>query len=80
MQKDEYLDENNPTIYNGNVKLYNLTFPFFEGLHKIDKKNNLNKIFTYYFENEFLDIPAKFQINSKKFNANLYLKSFNIIE
>ena len=78
MQKDEILDDNNTTIHNGNVKLYDLTFPFFEGLHKIDKKNNINKISTYYFENEFLDIPAKFHINSKKFNANLYLKSFDI--
>ena len=50
------------------------------GVWRSSQRYKGNKISTYYFETEFLDIPAKFQINSKKFNANLYLKSFDIIE
>ena len=70
--------ENNPTIYNGEVDILNLTFPFFKGLHKIDKKNNLKEIVMYYTNIKNVNIPIQYDIFSKKFNANLYLKKYEI--
>ncbi len=74
----ENLNSNNPSIYSGNTEVIDLVFPFFKGLYKENKKNNLKVITVYFFENEKIKIPANFIINSKKFNANLYLKEFEI--
>lgn len=74
------LNEKNPTIYIGEVNILKLTFPFFQGLHKIDKKNNLKEIRMYYADIQDTNIPIQFDIFSKKFNAKLYLKDFEINE
>jgi hypothetical protein len=72
--------ENNPSIYQGEVDILKLTFPFFQGLHKSEKKNNLKEIKMYNANIQNTNIPVKFDIISKKFNAKLYLKSFEIYE
>ena len=41
------LKENNQTAYTGEVDIIKLTFPFFQGLHKSEKKNNLKEIKMY---------------------------------
>ena len=76
----ENLKSNNPSIYTGNVEVIDLVFPFFKGLYKENKKNNLEVITVYSFERDEIKIPAKFKINSKKFKANLYLKEYQIID
>ena len=42
--KDEIFENNNPSLYEGTAKSMNLVFPFFQGLHKENKKNNLKEI------------------------------------
>ena len=76
----ENLKSNNPSIYTGNVEVIDLVFPFFKGLYKENKKNNLEVITVYSFERDEIKIPAKFKINSKKFKADLYLKEYQIID
>ena len=76
----ENLKSNNPSIYTGNVEVIDLVFPFFKGLYKENKKNNLEVITVYSFERDEIKIPAKFNINSKKFKADLYLKEYQIID
>ncbi len=76
----EYLKSNNPSIHMGNAEVIDLVFPFFKGLYKENKKNNLKVITVYSFEKEKIKIPARFIINSKKFKANLYLKEYEILQ
>ena len=76
----ETLKSNNPSIYKGNVEVTDLVFPFFKGLYKENKKNNLKVITIYSFEKEKIKIPARFTINSKKFKSNLYLKEYEILQ
>lgn len=76
----ENLKSNNPSIYKGNAEVIDLVFPFFKGLYKENKKNNLEVITVYSFEKEIIKIPAKFRINSKKFKANLHLKEYEILQ
>ena len=76
----EYLKSNNPSIHKGNAEVIDLVFPFFKGLYKENKKNNLKVITVYSFEKEKIKIPARFIINSKKFKANLYLKEYEILQ
>ena len=76
----ENLKSNNPSIYTGNVEVIDLVFPFFKGLYKENKKNNLEVITVYSFERDEIKIPAKLNINSKKFKADLYLKEYQIID
>ena len=74
------LKENNPTIHMGKVNILKITFPFFLGLHKINKKNNLKVIKMYNTNIQNTNIPVKYDIVSKKFKAKLYLKNFEINE
>jgi len=76
----EYLKSNNPSMHKGNAEVIDLVFPFFKGLYKENKKNNLKVITVYSFEKEKIKIPARFIINSKKFKANLYLKEYEILQ
>lgn len=76
--KDEIFENNNPSLYEGTTKSMNLIFPFFQGLHKENKKNNLEEIKMYYIEIDDLFIPIQYDIKSKKFGAKLYLKSYQI--
>ena len=76
--KDETFENNNPSLYEGTTKSMNLVFPFFQGLHKENKKNNLEEIKMYYIEIDDLFIPIQYDIKSKKFGAKLYLKSYQI--
>ncbi len=76
----EYLKSNNPSIHKGNAEVIDIVFPFFKGLYKENKKNNLKVITVYSFEKEKIKIPARFIINSKKFKANLYLKEYEILQ
>ncbi len=76
----EYLNSNNPSIHKGNTEVIDIVFPFFKGLYKENKKNNLKVITVYSFEKEKIKIPARFIINSKKFKANLYLKEYEILQ
>ncbi len=76
----KYLKSNNPSIHKGNAEVIDLVFPFFKGLYKENKKNNLKVITVYSFEKEKIKIPARFIINSKKFKANLYLKEYEILQ
>ena len=76
----EYLKSNNPSIHKGNAEVIDIVFPFFKGLYKENKKNNLKVITVYSFEKEKIKIPARFTINSKKFKANLYLKEYEILQ
>ena len=76
----EYLKSNNPSIHKGNTEVIDIVFPFFKGLYKENKKNNLKVITIYSFEKEKIKIPARFIINSKKFKANLYLKEYEILQ
>ena len=72
------LKDKNPTIYSGQAKKLTLTFPLFEGLHKIDKKNNLHEIHMIFTDLGDLFLPVQYNIFSKKFNAKLYLKQYDI--
>jgi len=72
---DNYLD-----VQSGQAKKYILSFPFFEGIHKIGKKNNLNEIHMIYKDLDNLFLPIQYDIYSKKFNAKLFLKSYKISE
>ncbi len=76
----EHLKSNNPSIHKGSAEVIDLVFPFFKGLYKENKKNNLKVITVYSFEKEKIKIPARFIINSKKFKANLYLKEYEILQ
>ena len=76
--EDNFFEDKNPTIYKGSTKSLNLTFPFFQGLHKVDKKNNLQEIKMNYIEVKDINIPIQYQIKSKKFNASLYFKKYKI--
>ncbi len=73
-----YFEKNNPTVYNGESNILELTFPLFFGLHKIDKKNNLKKIQMYFADINNTIIPMQYDIYSKKFNAKLFLKNYQI--
>ena len=72
------LNDNNPTIYSGQAEKLILTFPLFEGLHKINKKNNLKEIHMIFTDLGDLLLPVQYNIFSKKFNAKLYLKKYSI--
>ena len=72
------LKDKNPTIYSGQAKKLILTFPLFEGLHKIDKKNNLHEIHMIFTDLGDLFLPVQYNIFSKKFNAKLYLKKYDV--
>ena len=74
----QVLNDNNPTIYSGQAEKLVLTFPLFEGLHKINKKNNLNEIHMIFTDLGDLLLPVQYNIFSKKFNAKLYLKKYGI--
>ena len=75
---DEILEDSNPTIHSGIVQTISIVFPFFQGLHKIDKKNNLQEIKMSYIEVDNIKFPVQYGIKSKKFSAKLYLKSYKI--
>ena len=75
---DGIFEENNPTIYTGTTQTMNIVFPFFQGLHKLDKKNNLQEIKMSYIEVDDIKFPVQYDIKSKKFSAKLYLKSYEI--
>ena len=79
-KENDILQKNNPSIYSGEVSILDLTFPFFKGLLKENKKNNLKLIRMTYYKNELNNIPVIFEIKSRKFDANLYLKDYNVIE
>ena len=74
----QVLNDNNPTIYSGQAEKLVLTFPLFEGLHKINKKNNLKEIHMIFTDLGELLLPVQYNIFSKKFNAKLYLKKYGI--
>ena len=75
---DEVFEDNNPTVHTGITQTINIVFPFFQGLHKLDKKNNLKEIKMSYIEVDDIKFPVQYAINSKKFLAKLYLKSYKI--
>ena len=77
---DEIFEDNNPTVHIGITETMNIVFPFFQGLHKLDKKNNLQEIKMNYIEVDNIKVPVQYDIKSKKFSAKLYLKSYNIKE
>ena len=75
---DEVFDDKNPTVHTGITQTMNIVFPFFQGLHKLDKKNNLQEIKMSYIEVDDIKFPVQYDIKSKKFSAKLYLKSYKI--
>ena len=75
---DEFFEEDNPTVHTGITQTINIIFPFFQGLHKLDKKNNLQEIKMSYIEVDDIKFPVQYDIKSKKFSAKLYLKSYKI--
>ena len=75
---DEIFEDNNPTVHTGITQTMNIVFPFFQGLHKLDKKNNLQEIKMNYIEVDDIKFPVQYDIKSKKFSAKLYLKSYKI--
>ncbi len=75
---DEIFEKDNPTIHIGISNTLNIVFPFFQGLHKLNKKNNLQEIKMNYIELDNIKIPIQYDIKSKKFSAKLYLKSYEI--
>ena len=77
---DEIFEDNNPTVHIGITETMNIVFPFFQGLHKLDKKNNLQEIKMNYIKVDSIKFPVQYDIKSKKFSAKLYLKSYNIKE
>ena len=62
---DEFFEENNPTIHTGITQTINIIFPFFQGLHKLDKKNNLQEIKMFYIEFDDIKFPFHYDIKSK---------------
>ncbi len=70
--------KNNPTLYTGFSNTLKLTFPFFQGLHKLEKKNNIKEIIMYHSYIYDTNIPVQYDIFSKKFNAKLYLKNIDV--
>ena len=72
------LRDDKSDIHDDQVKKIILSFPFFEGIHKIDKKNNLNEIHMIYKDLDKFILPIQFNIFSKKFNAKLFLKNHKI--
>jgi len=75
---EEVFEDNNPTVHTGITQTMNIVFPFFQGLHKLDKKNNLEEIKMNYIEVDDIKFPVQYAIKSKKFSAKLYLKSYKI--
>ena len=75
---DEIFENKNPTTHTGVSNTLNIVFPFFQGLHKLNKKNNLQEIKMNYVELDNTKIPIQYDIKSKKFSAKLYLKSYEI--
>jgi hypothetical protein len=75
---DEVFDDKNPSVYTGVTQTMNIVFPFFQGLYKLDKKNNLQEIKMSYIEVDDIKFPVQYDIKSKKFSAKLYLKSYKI--
>lgn len=75
---DEVFEDNNPTVHTGITQTMNIVFPFFQGLHKLDKKNNLQEIKMNYIDVDGIKFPVQYDIKSKKFSAKLYLKSYKI--
>ena len=47
-------------------------------INKLNKKNNLQEIKMNYIELDNITIPIQYNIKSKKFSANIYLKSYEI--
>ena len=74
----DILRDDNSDIHNDQVKKLILSFPFFKGIHKMDKKNNLNEIHMIYKDLDNSLLPIQFNIFSKKFNAKLFLKNHKI--
>ena len=74
------LRDDKSDIHDDQVKKIILSFPFFEGIHKIDKKNNLNEIHMIYKDLDKFLLPIQFNIFSKKFNAKLFLKNHKVSE
>jgi hypothetical protein len=74
------LRDDNSDIQDDQVKKLILSFPFFEGIHKINKKNNLYEIHMTYKELNNLLLPIEYDIFSKKFNAKLFLKNYELSE
>ena len=72
------LRDDKSDIHDDQVKKIILSFPFFKGIHKIDKKNNLNEIHMIYKDLDKSLLPIQFNIFSKKFNAKLFLKNHKI--
>ena len=75
---DEIFEDKNPTIHKGVTQTLNIVFPFFQGLHKLDKKNNLQEIKMNYIKVDKVKFPVQYVIKSKKFSAKLYLKNYKI--
>jgi hypothetical protein len=75
---DEIFEDKNPTIHKGVSQTLNIVFPFFQGLHKLDKKNNLQEIKMNYIEVDKVKFPVQYVIKSKKFSAKVYLKNYKI--
>ena len=75
---DEIFEDNNPTVHTGITQTMSIFFPFFQGLHKLNKKNNLQEIKMSYIEVDDIKFPVQYGIKSKKFSAKLYLKSYKI--
>ena len=75
---DEIFEDNNPTVHTGITQTMNIIFPFFQGLHKLDKKNNLQEIKMNYIKVDDIKFPIQYDIKSKKFLAKLYLKNYKI--
>ena len=74
------LRNDNSDIQDDQVKKLILSFPFFKGIYKIDKKNNLYEIHMTYKELNNLLLPIEYDIFSKKFNAKLFLKNYELSE
>ena len=72
------LRDDKSDIHDDQVKKIIISFPFFKGIHKIDKKNNLNEIHMIYKDLDKSLLPIQFNIFSKKFNAKLFLKNHKI--
>ena len=75
---DEFFEDNNPTTHTGISYALKIVFPMFQGLHKLNKKNNLQEIKMNYIELDDIKFPIQYDVKSKKFNAKLYLKSYRI--
>lgn len=74
------LRDDNSDIQDDQVKKLILSFPFFKGIHKKEKKNNLYEIHMTYKELNNLLLPIQYDIFSKKFNAKLFLKNYKVSE